>query len=171
MFKRVNEQLLLILESEFTNYPNGTYIAKYKLSNPNPARNYITLSPLAEEYLREVGGCGIITSGAEGSHAKSNVYSHALGNKLDIQPLAGRYATFKQYVDLIVPFVKHPQTAFINFEGLSQQEFINFKSMVFSVLPDDLIARCNNKGWQSTFLCTSYPTHPRHLDIGIKDKA
>lgn len=66
-------------------YGNSTKVGNYTLQNPvaHDGKYYIDLSERAEAYLRESGGKGIVTSGAEGNHGKGTV-SHGSGNKIDV---------------------------------------------------------------------------------------
>lgn len=149
---------------------NGTMIDGYKMANPvqHNGKYYIDLSQRAEAYLRDVGGQGLVTSGAEGSHAKGKV-SHASGNKVDIVAFKD---TDEQWADTAIPFIKNTNTAYINFEDFTEQRFNNIKKIIYSKISQDLINKCESSvkysfGPGKKFLFRYHTGGGLHLDIGI----
>ena len=161
---------------------NGEYVGGYKMTNPNTERGYIELSGLAETYLKDVGGKGIITSGAEGEHAKGEI-SHSSGNKIDVQGFKGKFTSNDEYAELCIPFLKNKNTAYVNLESftLTDVEYIvkyikshdvvayNYAMSNTSYLPGKKAAIIYGLGKVLTSLYNK--GHDRHLDIGIKPKS
>ena len=150
---------------------NGTMVGNYKMTNPNKQRNYIELSERAEAYLKDVGGSGLITSGAEGNHKKGKIMSHESGNKIDV---VANGNTNEAWADTAIPFIKNKNTAFICFEDFSKQRFEAIKKIIFSKIDANLQAKCDSRvkyGWGDRGGCfldykADYGTG-LHLDIGI----
>ena len=149
---------------------NGTMIDGYKMANPvqHNGKYYIDLSQRAEAYLKDVGGQGLVTSGAEGSHAKGKV-SHASGNKVDIVAFKD---TDEQWADTAIPFIKNSNTAYVNFEDFTEQRFNNIKKIIYSKISQDLINKCESAvkfsfGPGKKFLFRYHTGGGLHLDIGI----
>lgn len=149
---------------------NGTMIGDYKMSNPvaHDGKYYIDLSERAEAYLRDVGGKGLITSGAEGSHGKG-VVSHGSGNKIDVVAYRN---TDEEWANTAIPFIKNKNTAYINFEDFSEERFKRIKAIIYSKISQDLKQKCESSvkysfGRGKKFLFCYYTGGGLHLDIGI----
>ena len=150
---------------------NGTQIGEYVMSNPvaHGGKYYIDLSERAEAYLRESGGSGLITSGAEGSHGKGTV-SHGSGNKIDV---AAKSNSYEGWADTVIPFIRNKNTAYINFESFTVAEFNAIKQIIIKKAPDTA-SRFNEKSKYSFDKQKRFifywmnEGHGKHLDIGIK---
>lgn len=157
---------------------NDEYVGGYKMTNPNTARGYIELSGRAETYLKDVGGKGIITSGAEGKHAPGEI-SHSSGNKIDVQGFKGKYTTNRDYAELCIPFLKNKNTAYVNLESFTQAEIDDvvryIKQMDMQAYNIGMSSTQYSPGkcfWnQGKVLCAVNTGLPKHLDIGIKPTA
>lgn len=154
---------------------NGTMIDNYKLYNPvaHDGKYYIDLSERAEAYLKESGGKGLVTSGAEGKHGNNSEISHGKGNKLDIQALKN---TNEEWANTAIPFIKNNHTAYINFEDFSNERFNAIKQIIYKKISPELRTRCEGKTKYSfdeykRFMFNSYTGGGLHLDIGIKPDA
>lgn len=164
-------------------------IGGYSLYNPtlhDGGRRYIELSDRAESYLRDVGGSGIVTTGAEGKHSESGPITHKLGNKLDIQPLKGSSSKNIDYAKTAIPFIRNKNTAYINFESFTLADMKQIVSYIYSNAPE-LKSRCESSvkleymarktkdektiyGY-GKFLTSINTGNSRHLDIGILPNA
>jgi hypothetical protein len=148
---------------------NGTMIGQYKMSNPvaHDGKYYIDLSERAQTFLKESGGKGLVTSGAEGSHAKGTV-SHASGNKVDIVAVVD---TDNEWAETAIPFIENQHTAYINFEDFTENRFNKIKNIIYTRRPD-LKSKCESSvkysfGTGKKFLFRYYTGGGLHLDIGI----
>ena len=169
MFRELNEQLEKFIEEQVCRYDNNvpkgwkvllnkTYINDLKISNP--ARSYIILSPEALQYLQKLNYPGIITSGAEGCHAKG-LNSHYNGYKVDLQTIKGKEFNLEEYTNLAIVCMNNPLTDMINFEGFSKEQYKAILTKIKEKLSED---EFNN--YKGSFLNTYSPNH--HLDIRIK---
>lgn len=158
---------------------NNTRVGGYKMTNPSKVRNYIDLSDRAIAYLQETGGQGIVTSGAEGSHASGKL-SHASGNKIDVQGLKGAATNNKEYAELCARFLKNPNTAYINLETFTEQDVNDVLNYLKQIDPPayklafQYTPYSPGECWfgKNKLLCAIYiPKNPKHLDIGIKPDA
>ena len=150
---------------------NGSKIGDYVMYNPvaHGGKYYIDLSKNAEAYLRDVGGNGIVTSGAEGSHAKGTI-SHGSGNKIDV---AAKVNSDESWADTAIPFIRNKNTAYINFESFTVSEFNCIRQLITTKAPDTA-SRFNEKssysfdGQKRFIFPWMNKGHGKHLDIGIK---
>lgn len=153
-------------------FTNGSKVGNYTMSNPAQQRNYIALSERAESYLRDVGGTGLVTSGAEGTHGKGTV-SHGSGNKIDV---AARVNTDEEWANTAIPFIRNKNTAYVNFEDFSDARFEKIKALIIKKDPS-LKDKCNavKVPWsfdkRGRFLFNYYTGGGLHLDIGIRPDA
>ena len=163
---------------KITRLKNGTMVGGYKMSNPAAQRNYIDLSERAKVYLEQVGGSGIVTSGAEGHMANEGGISHGSGNKIDVIPVI---ANDQGWADLAIPFIKNDNTAYINFEDFDNARFQRIKAIIYSKLSQKYINKCEgpaqgkpnirNLSNPKFMFCWRNKNHEvpaLHLDIGIK---
>lgn len=155
-------------------YGNGTKVGNYTLQNPvaHDGKYYIDLSERAEAYLRESGGKGIVTSGAEGNHGKGTV-SHGSGNKIDVVAAKN---TNEEWALTAIPFIKNKHTAYINFEDFDDNRFNAIKQIIYSKISSDLKNKCESKAKYSfdkykRFLFNYHTGGGLHLDIGILPNA
>lgn len=154
---------------------NGSKIGNYIMSNPNKQRNYIELSERAEAYLKETGGRGNITSGAEGNHAKGSGVSHGSGNKIDVTAYKD---TYQEWAETAIPFLKNRHTAFVVFEGFTAAQFSAIQKIIYSKIDADTRRLCEGKARQAGWgdrggkyldyaSSQKYIANGKHLDIGI----
>ena len=155
-------------------YGNGTKVGNYTLQNPvaHDGKYYIDLSERAEAYLRESGGKGIVTSGAEGNHGKGTV-SHGSGNKIDVVATKN---TNEEWALTAIAFIKNKHTAYINFEDFDDNRFNAIKQIIYSKISSDLKNKCESKAKYSfdkykRFLFNYHTGGGLHLDIGILPNA
>lgn len=188
--KHLNKILEQILEkyNEFKNIPNGTVIGNFTLHNTTPhnGKYFITLCSNTFGYLEDVHGTGYITSGREGHNPNEIAISHGSGDKIDVVYQLSYDMDFGKWAKLAVPFLKHPKTAFVNFEGFSYNDYKEIKKRIIEWYPDlkdkingladqranvsrtskVLYDGLNEKGELKFMFCLSCKTAP-HLDIGI----
>lgn len=152
-------------------YSNGSKVGNYTMANPADVRKYIDLSERAEAYLRDVGGSGLVTSGAEGSHGVG-VVSHGSGNKVDI---AASSNTDEAWATTAIPFIRNENTAYINFEDFTEERYQRIKKIILQKDPNLAyrfsMASSYSFGPKKAFIfCWRNPKHKTpalHLDIGI----
>ncbi len=149
-------------------YANGTQINGYTLNNPASQRKYIDLSSQAETYLKQTEGTGIITSGAEGTHAKGKL-SHKSGNKIDVAIIG---SSNLDWAKTALPFIKNPNTVYINFEDFSPTQFNAIKAELYKLDPN-IKTRCESTIKESfssdrKFMFRSWTGGGLHLDIAFK---
>ena len=157
-------------------FSNNTMVGGYKMYNPSDKRNYILLSDRAAAYLKETGGSGIVTSGAEGDHALGTL-SHSTGNKIDVQGMKGAGTTNAEYAALCIKFLKNKKTAYVNLESFSNadvNEVVNYikthDSEAYKRAYSPTPYSPSSKTWfnKGRLLCSVYiAKNPKHLDIGI----
>lgn len=88
----------------------GQKFGGYQLQNKD-----VKISKEMGEYLKQVGGEGTITSGIRGTGGAT---SHASGRKIDVG-LGGQNED--KIIQTAVPFMKHPATVHVAFEGLGRK--------------------------------------------------
>lgn len=174
----INPVIKTTSAGKIRNFSNNTSVGGYKMYNPSAQRQYVSLSERAETYLRNTGGQGIVTSGAEGSHA-FGALSHSSGNKIDVQGLKGANTSMIEYAQLCVNFLKNPETAYINLESFTINEINIVVNWIRQNAPNEYtIAMTKTKYspgkciWnQGYVLCSVNTGYAKHLDIGIKPDA
>lgn len=179
--KEINPEIQTVQKVKSTDagdinrYSNGSMLGNYRMSNPASERKYIDLSERAEAYLRDVGGSGLVTSGAEGSHGSGEV-SHGKGNKIDI---AASTDNNEAWANTAIPFIRNENTAYVNFEDFTQERYEQIKQIILRKDPN-LAYRFNmtskySFGPKKAFVfCWRNPKHKQpalHLDIGILPNA
>ena len=162
---------------KITRLKNGAMVGGYRMDNPATQRKYIDLSERAKSYLEQVGGKGIVTSGAEGHAANEGGISHGSGNKIDVIPII---ANDQGWADLTIPFIKNEHTAYINFEDFDPARFQRIKALIYAKLPQKYINKCegpargkpnirnlSNPKFLFCWRNKNHETPALHLDIGI----
>ena len=162
-------------------FSNNTKVGGYKMYNPSNKRNYILLSDRATAYLKETGGSGLITSGAEGDDHASGKLSHGTGYKIDVQGMKGAGTTNAEYAALCIKFLKNPKTAYVNLESFSRadvNEVVNYikthDSVAYKRAYSSTPYSPSSNTWfnKGKLLCSVYiAKNPKHLDIGIRPDA
>lgn len=145
----------------------GRKIGGYQLETDK-----VKLTDKQVEYLKSLGGSGIVTSGVR-DYKKGQRYelSHASGNKLDF---AMRGLTKEGIIQKVVPIMRHPATVHVAFEGLGRnhQDSISMSQEIEATIKErypDIASRINSGDLKIYHWGWTY-SHAPHIDVLINPR-
>lgn len=145
----------------------GRKIGGYQLETDK-----VKLTDKQVEYLKSLGGTGIVTSGVR-AYKEGQRYelSHASGNKLDF---AMRGLNKEGIIQKVVPIMRHPATVHVAFEGLgrSHQDSIAMSQEIEATIKQrypDIASRINSGDLKIYHWGWTY-SHAPHIDVLINPR-
>lgn len=145
----------------------GRKIGGYQLETDK-----VKLTGKQVEYLKTLGGTGIVTSGVR-DYKKGQRYelSHASGNKLDF---AMRGLNKEAIIQRVIPIMRHPATVHVAFEGLGRnhQDSISISQEIERTIKErypDIASRINSGDLKVYHWGWTY-SHAPHIDVLINPR-